>query len=46
MRARTIGRQARVFVTDYSYVVTELQRVGLTFGGLILLLIVISRLIH
>jgi hypothetical protein len=39
-------RASRMLVTDYGYVVDELKRIGLTFGGLIVLLIVISRLLH
>ncbi len=47
-RVRPAGpqRPARAFVTDYSYVVNELKRIGLTFGGLIVLLVIISRLLH
>jgi hypothetical protein len=36
-------RASRGLITDYGYVVDELKRIGLTFGGLIVLLIVISR---
>jgi hypothetical protein len=39
-------RAGRALVTDYGYVVGELKRIGLTFGGLIVLLIVISRFLH
>jgi hypothetical protein len=36
-------RAGRGLITDYGYVVDELKRIGLTFSGLIVLLIVISR---
>jgi hypothetical protein len=39
-------RQARALITDYGYVMSELERVGLTFGGLILLLVIVSRILR
>jgi hypothetical protein len=50
-RASAVGpslapRSTRGLITDYGYVVSELQRTALTFGGLIVLLIVISRLLR
>jgi hypothetical protein len=39
-------RPTRGLVTDYGYIVSELQRTALTFGGLIVLLLVISRLLR
>jgi hypothetical protein len=39
-------RASRALVTDYSYIVSELKRIGLTFGGLIVLLVIISRFLH
>jgi len=39
-------RQARALVTDYGYVLAELEKVGYTFAFLILLLIVVARLLH
>jgi len=38
-------RPSRALVADYGYVVSEMKRIGITFAGLILLLIVISRLL-
>ena len=40
------GRIARPLVTDYGYIILELKRIGLTFGGLLLLLIIVARLLH
>ena len=39
-------RASRAFITDYSYVVSEMKRIGFTFGGLIVLLVVISRMLQ
>jgi hypothetical protein len=39
-------RASRALVADYGYVVTELKRIGFTFGGLIVLLILLSRFLH
>jgi hypothetical protein len=39
-------RPARGLVTDYGYVVSEMKRIGLTFGGLIVLLVIISRFLQ
>jgi hypothetical protein len=36
-------RASRGLITDYGYVIDELKRIGLTFGGLFVLLVVISR---
>jgi hypothetical protein len=38
-------RASRMLVVDYGYVVSELKRIGLTFGGLIILLLIIARLL-
>jgi len=42
----TPQRGSRALITDYGYVVGEMKRIGLTFGGLIVLLIIISRFLH
>jgi len=44
--ARAPGRQARALVTDYGYVLAELEKVGYTFAVLILVLIVVARLLR
>ncbi|HTE85726.1 MAG TPA: hypothetical protein VK821_13430 [Dehalococcoidia bacterium] len=44
--AASTARAARTLITDYGYVVGELKRIGLTFGGLIVLLILIARRLH
>jgi hypothetical protein len=38
--------RATRLITDYGYVVNEMKRIGMTFGGLVILLIVISRLLQ
>lgn len=40
------ARPSRGLFTDYGYVVSELQRIGITFAGLIVLLIILTRLLH
>jgi hypothetical protein len=44
--ARAPVRQARALVTDYGFVLAELEKVGYTFAVLILLLVVIARLLR
>lgn len=39
-------RASRMLVTDYGYIVSEMKRIGLTLGGLVLLLLIIARLLH
>jgi hypothetical protein len=39
-------RQARALVTDYGFVLAELEKVGYTFAVLILILIVVARLLR
>ena len=39
-------RASRALITDYGYVVDELKRIGLTFGGLIVLLVIIARVLY
>jgi hypothetical protein len=50
IRARTVAevvpipapRAQRALVTDYGYIIDELKRIGITFAGLIILLIIIA----
>jgi hypothetical protein len=45
--ATAVGpRPSRALITDYGYVVSELKRIGLTFGGLVVLLVILSRRLH
>jgi hypothetical protein len=39
-------RQARALLTDYGFIVSELEKVGYTFAVLIILLIVVARLLR
>lgn len=39
-------RPSRMLVTDYGYVVSEMKRIGLTLGGLVVLLLIIARLLR
>jgi len=43
---QTAPRSSRAVATDYGYVVSELKRIGITFGGLVILLLVVSRLLR
>lgn len=40
------SRAERLSHTDYGYVVTELRRIALIGGGIVILLLVLSRLVH
>jgi hypothetical protein len=43
---RSPARTGRALVTDYGYVLAELEKVGYTFAVLILLLLVVARLLR
>jgi hypothetical protein len=43
--AAAAPRPSRALIADYGYVVSEMKRIGITFAGLIILLIVIARLL-